>query len=92
MFGNYTYTNPILTQATNELAVKDSDRLGDIASHHVNAGVQQRWRKLDVSGRLNFVGARPTVSSNPLGEVPSYDGGEYRRRATSTSCLGSRRN
>ena len=52
--------------------MKDSDRLGDIASHHVNAGIQQRWRQLDVSARLNFVGARPTVSSNPLGEIPSY--------------------
>jgi outer membrane receptor protein involved in Fe transport len=75
LFGNYTYTNPILTQATNERPFSTrsvSDRLGDIASHHLNLGVQHRWQKLDLSGRMNYVGVRPTVLSNPLSEIPGY--------------------
>jgi outer membrane receptor protein involved in Fe transport len=75
LFGNYTYTNPKFTESTNELHLisrSPSLRVGDIASHHVNVGAQHRWRKLDTSVRLNYVGARPTVLSNPESEIPSY--------------------
>ena len=51
LFGNYTYTNPIRTKATREVRAPgrfESDRLGDIASHHLNLGVQHRWRKFDL--------------------------------------------
>ncbi len=46
--------------------------MGDIASHHVNLGVQHRWRKFDLGARMNFVSGRPTVGSNPVPEVPGY--------------------
>jgi outer membrane receptor protein involved in Fe transport len=75
LFGNYTYTNPTFTESTNELHLTSrspSSRVGDIASHHVNLGAQHRWRQLDTSVRLNFVGTRPTVLSNPQSEIPRY--------------------
>jgi len=73
LFGNYSYTNPILTQTTSLLSSNvESGRVGDIASHHINAGVQQRWRKLDTSLRLNYVSTRPMVLSNPVRELPGY--------------------
>jgi outer membrane receptor protein involved in Fe transport len=75
LFGNYTYTNPIFTTPTHEIAAPTrarSTRVGDIASHHLNLGGQKRWRQLDTSVRMNFVGTRPTVLSNSLSEVPRY--------------------
>jgi outer membrane receptor protein involved in Fe transport len=76
LFGNYTYTDPILTEKTNEArppGKPESNRLGDIASHHVNLGVQHRWRKFDLGARLNYAGARPTYATNPLLEdIPAH--------------------
>jgi len=75
LFGNYTYTNPVLTEPTHEVILPNrvpSDRVGDIASHHLNLGGQGRWRKLDTSIRMNYVSARPTVLSNPQPEIPAY--------------------
>ena len=51
LFGNYTYTNPIRFEGTREVLAPgspESDRMGDIASHHVNLGVQHRWRNFDL--------------------------------------------
>jgi outer membrane receptor protein involved in Fe transport len=75
VFGNYTYTSPIRTETTNEILAEGrtrSDRLGDIAAHKLNLGVQHRWRQIDLSARMNYVGARPTWQSNPLSELPRY--------------------
>lgn len=76
LFGNYTYTHPIVTELTSDVTLSStrsaSRRVGDIASHHLNVGAQHRWRKLDTSIRMNFVGTRPTVFSNPQSEIPRY--------------------
>jgi outer membrane receptor protein involved in Fe transport len=75
VFGNYTYTSPIRTETTNEILAAGrtrSDRLGDIAAHKLNLGIQHRWRQLDLSARMNVVGARPTWQSNPLSDLPRY--------------------
>jgi Fe-S-cluster-containing dehydrogenase component len=75
LFGNYTYASPIRTETTKEILAPDrtrSDRLGDIAAHKLNLGIQHRWRQLDLSARMNVVGARPTWQSNPLSELPRY--------------------
>jgi outer membrane receptor protein involved in Fe transport len=75
LFGNYTYTNPIFTTPTNEATSPTrtpTNRVGDIASHHLNLGAQGRWRQLDTSVRMNYVGTRPTVLSNSLSDIPRY--------------------
>ena len=75
LFANYTYASPIRTETTNEILAPDrtqSARLGDIAAHKLNLGVQHRWRQLDLSARMNAVGARPTWQSNPLSDLPRY--------------------
>ena len=46
--------------------------LGGIARHKVNAGVTTRWKFLDSSLRLNFVGDRPSVAGgSDTSAVPS---------------------
>ena len=75
LFGNYTYTSPMFTKTTRELRLDSrspSLRVGDIASHHLNLGAQIRSGKLDTSIRVNFVGSRQTVLSNPQSDVPRY--------------------
>jgi outer membrane receptor protein involved in Fe transport len=71
LFGNYTYTDPRQTQPLDL-------RIGDIASHRLNVGIDVFWRPdLASDLRVNYVGARKTgagttVSTNPLSQVDAY--------------------
>ncbi|MEM7352597.1 MAG: TonB-dependent receptor [Acidobacteriota bacterium] len=86
LFANYTYTDPQniepLDAAGNPLtgsggAVIRELRLGDIASHQFNLGVNaELYRKLNANLRLNYVGDRPTgrgttVPNNLFSEIES---------------------
>lgn len=72
-YANYSFTNPH--------KISDDDekiRVGDIASHRVNAGVNHIFlQKLNVNLRINWVGKRvtgenTTVESNPLKQIEPY--------------------
>ncbi|NPA45360.1 MAG: TonB-dependent receptor [Chlorobi bacterium] len=68
---NYTFTNPYKTD-------DERIRIGDIASHHINFGINASFfNKLNINLRTNFSGEKltgeeTTVSSNPLDKIDSY--------------------
>ena len=68
---NYTYTNPYNT--TNEKI-----RIGDIASHQVNFGINALFfNKLNFNIRANWVGDKPTgeettIINNPNDQIDKY--------------------
>jgi len=68
---NYTFTNPYKIG-------DEKVRIGDIASHHINCGVNALYfNKLNLNLRANFSGSKPTgkettVSNNPLNEIDPY--------------------
>ncbi|MEA2040973.1 MAG: TonB-dependent receptor [Bacteroidota bacterium] len=70
---NYNYTNPNKVENSNEII-----RIGDIASHRVNWGVNYLMKnKLNFNLRANWVGERltgknTTISSNPVDAVAPY--------------------
>ncbi len=81
-FANYTYTDPTETAPLDESGLPAVDeqghpitsrRVGDISSHQLNlaanAELRERW---NFNLRLNWVGTKETVFSNPLREVDSY--------------------
>ena len=69
---NYTYTYPYNTESNNKI------RIGDIASHKFNAGIDVFiFKKLNINLRVNYVGERPvgintTISENPLNQINAY--------------------
>ncbi len=69
---NYTFTNPYNTTETNNV------RIGDIASHQVNVGVNATyWKKTTFNLRSNWVGRKETgqtttISSNPYNFINPY--------------------
>lgn len=71
VYANYTFTNPY--KITN---VKT--RIGDIASHHINFGINALFfNKLNLNLRANWSGEKltgkeTTVSSNPLDKIDAY--------------------
>ena len=71
-YANYTFTNPY------KLEEDEKIRIGDIASHQINFGVNALFfRRLNINLRMNWVGAKPTgenttISSNPLNEIDMY--------------------
>jgi outer membrane receptor for ferrienterochelin and colicins len=82
LFANYTYTEPVSTEPTDEVGEPLPDvhrqRIGDIASHRLNLGaglaLGERWH-FDL--RTSWVGDRPTGSSttavdNPFEKIDSY--------------------
>lgn len=72
-WANYTFTNPYQIEENNERV-----RIGDIANHQVNIGVNALFfRKLNINLRTNIVGEKPTgenttVSANPLSKIAPY--------------------
>lgn len=81
LFGNYTVSSPYNVVPTNQfgdrLAGVNRLRVGDIATHHLNFGAANRWRKFDGGFRINYTGARPTggattVQENLLSKVDGY--------------------
>ncbi len=68
---NYTFTNPYKTN-------NERIRIGDIASHHINFGVNAVFfNKLNINLRGNFSGRKltgkeTTVANNPLDEIEPY--------------------
>ncbi|MBX2975549.1 MAG: TonB-dependent receptor [Ignavibacteriaceae bacterium] len=55
IYSNYTFTEPKNTQAGSEA------RIGDIASHHFNAGINAKYfENLNINLRFNFIGERKT--------------------------------
>jgi outer membrane receptor protein involved in Fe transport len=80
LYGNYAFTDPLRlgTRTTDGDLIQEQLPIGDIARHHVNAGVSAPLgKKLDLSLRANWVDSRrtglgTTVSTNPLHETPSY--------------------
>jgi outer membrane receptor protein involved in Fe transport len=80
-FGNYTYSSPYNVKPTDNFGDPKEDtgrlRVGDIASHHLNLGVDARWRRFDGDLRVNVVSSRKTglgttAYYNPLRSVPGY--------------------
>jgi outer membrane receptor protein involved in Fe transport len=77
LFGNYTYTNPMNMSRPDAAGSLLSVRVGDIATHQANVGVNAPVGRLNTNVRLNYVGGRPTgkgtsVDRNPLSEIESY--------------------
>ena len=86
VYGNYTYTHPRNVEPTDSEGNLLTDaqgnpleiRIGDIASHQLNLGVNARFLdRLNLNVRLNHVGARQTgrhttVDANPLDEIDAY--------------------
>jgi outer membrane receptor protein involved in Fe transport len=81
LFGNYTYTSPYNIKPTDDfgdpLEGISRLRVGDIASHHLNLGVDARWRRFDGDLRVNVVSSRrtglgTTAYYNPERSVPGY--------------------
>ncbi len=71
-FGNYTYADPVSAGA-------GEPRVGDIAAHRLNLGMNAAFvqDKLDLNLRVNYVGPRKTgrgttVPTNPLDEIDAY--------------------
>ncbi|NPA67090.1 MAG: TonB-dependent receptor, partial [Chlorobi bacterium] len=68
---NYTFTNPYNV-------TEDEIRIGDIASHHINFGMNlSLFDKLNLNLRGNYVGKRltgaeTTVYNNPESEIDAY--------------------
>lgn len=68
---NYTFTNP-------HKITDEKIRIGDIASHHINWGINAIYfNKLNINLRGNYVGKRltgkeTTVSNNPLDKIEPY--------------------
>jgi len=78
-FLNYTFTHPYDTNPRAAgLEGGSQVRVGDIASHHLNGGVDLKlFRDLNADLRANFVGSRrtgigTTVPANPFSEIGSY--------------------
>ncbi len=69
---NYSYTYPFNTENDNKI------RIGDIASHKFNAGVDVfLLKKLNLNLRVNYVGEKPvgentTISENPFTKIDAY--------------------
>ncbi|HUP42117.1 MAG TPA: TonB-dependent receptor, partial [Thermoanaerobaculia bacterium] len=86
LYANYTYTDPYATSPLDDRGEPlldgagrriDELRVGDIARHNANAGVnlplRERW---NVNLRANYVGSRPTgagttVTTNPFRRIDS---------------------
>jgi outer membrane receptor protein involved in Fe transport len=86
LYANYTYTDPYATSPTNDRGEPllddagrpiDELRVGDIARHNANAGVNaplgERW---NLNLRANYIGSRPTgagttVTTNPFRRIDS---------------------
>jgi outer membrane receptor for ferrienterochelin and colicin len=79
VYGNYSFVRPKneLLDA-NGVGTETFVRIGDIASHHLNLGVNALYfEHLNINLRSNFVSRRPvgpgtSVSSNTLGDFPSF--------------------
>jgi iron complex outermembrane receptor protein len=79
-FGNYTYTDAVNTNPSSidPSVTASSVRVGDIANHRVNLGVNVLlWNRLNANFRVNYVGDRKTgegttVSTNPNDVIDSY--------------------
>jgi outer membrane receptor for ferrienterochelin and colicins len=77
-YGNYTFVHPFSELLDDEGERADTlIRIGDIASHRINAGVNAVFNKvLNVNLRANFSSRRPvgpetTVDRNTLGDFPA---------------------
>ena len=79
-YGNYTHTRPVNTEREDENRKVDKSelRIGDIASHRFNAGINAiYWQKLNINLRANYVGERKTgasttVAGNPNSSIDAY--------------------
>lgn len=83
-YANYTYTRPRNTKPLDDQGQPRTDisdlRIGDIASHRVNLGINAPvWERLNLNVRLNWVGSRPTGPSTTVtandtegGRIDSY--------------------
>jgi len=76
LFGNYTFTDPVIFEDAQGRSL--DVRMGDIARHRVNLGVNALFReKINLNLRLNRVGKRQTgpgtsVESNPFSVIEAY--------------------
>ena len=86
LFANYTYTDPQNIDPVDADGNPETDadgaaiaelRVGDIASHQLNVGINAEiWKGLNANLRLNYVGDRPTgpgttVTGNLFTEIES---------------------
>ena len=77
LYANYTFSDPKNTRVIDGTLSSEKERVGDIAWHRFNLGVNARYlSKLNINLRANYVGERPTgagtsVSTNPHGTFPS---------------------
>ncbi len=76
IYANFTYTDPKNNVLKNGELTNTWQRIGDIASFHLNTGVNASYfDHLNVNLRMNYIGKRPvgsatSVSSNP-GDFPA---------------------
>lgn len=58
---NYTFTSPYNNRIENGELTEEFERIGDIASHQINAGVNARYfENLNINLRFNYIGERLT--------------------------------
>jgi iron complex outermembrane receptor protein len=74
---NYTFNwgryNNLQGTLVSSVPVLDSDRIPNIARHHLNGGVTvYPYRTLSLNLRFNWVGDRETIATNPLRTVGGY--------------------
>jgi len=75
---NYTYCDPRNTRIVDGELSDEEERVGDIATHQANAGVNARYfDRLNINLRANYVGLRPSgegtsVSTNPHGDFDAF--------------------
>lgn len=76
-FANYSYTHPLNNKIEDGKLTGDMQRIGDIAEHKFNVGINTYLLKgLNIGARMNYSGDRPvgentTVPANP-GDFPSH--------------------
>lgn len=77
-YANYTLCSPYSDKIIDDNVSNESERIGDIASHRFNIGLNAKYfEKLNINLRGNYVGQRPsgagtTVSTNPYGNFEPF--------------------
>ena len=79
IYGNYSYVLPKVEKLdTNGVGTNEFIRIGDIASHRLNLGINATYfENLNINLRANFASRRPvgpetSVNENTLGDFPSF--------------------
>ncbi|MBI5213183.1 MAG: TonB-dependent receptor [Nitrospirae bacterium] len=77
LYAGYTYSDgrykDISSSVANSPAVKNGDKIPNIAPHKINAGITYfLLPKLSFHLRANYIHKRETISTNPIREIDEY--------------------